>query len=338
MLLSIKVQHNSSTPIYQQIVNSVVHGIEVQDLQAGDKLPSINVVSAELDIARGTVEKAYRELRDREIINSVQGKGYYIRRSDLRTKRRVFLLFNKLSAHKKLIYDSFVATLGPEVIVDFFVYHNSFPIFRDLLLNAGELHTHYVIIGHFYAGEEKAVELINQLPKHKLVILDKLIPRISGDYSAVFQNFERDIYQTLKEAAGRLGAYQRLKIIFPNDTYHPKAILNGFQRFVIENGTRGYVVPDIATHEIEPGDAYLTLMEQDLVTLIKRVKRMGLRVGKDIGILSYNESPLKEILLNGISVMSTDFSEMGRRAAEMILAKEVVHVENPFRLILRNSL
>ena len=338
MLLGVKVQHNSSTPIYQQIVGSVVHGIEVENLKEGDKLPSINAVSAELDIARGTVEKAYRELREREIIESVQGKGYFIRRGNLRTKRRVFLLFNKLSAHKKIIYDAFVETLGPEVIVDFFVYNNSFPIFRDLLMNAGELHTHYVIIGHFYAGEDKAIELINQLPKHKLVILDKLIPRISGHYAAVYQPFERNIVAALEETADRLKEYERLKIIFPQDTYHPKAILDGFQQFVIRNGIRGYVVPDITAHDLQPGDAYVTLMEADLVTLIKRVKAAGMQVGKDIGIISYNESPVKEILLDGITVISTDFAEMGRRAARMILGKEIDHVENPFTVILRSSL
>ena len=338
MLLGINVQHNSVTPIYQQIVNSVVHGIETGELTAGDKLPSINVVSAQLDIARGTVEKAYRELRDREIIDSVQGKGYFVRRSDLRTKRRVFLLFNKLSAHKKLIYDAFVETLGPDVIVDFFVYNNSFPIFRDLLMNAGELHTHYVIIGHFYAGEEKAVELINQLPKHKLLILDKLIPGITGDYAAVYQDFERDIHQALQTAAPRIAKYERLKVVFPQETYHPKAILNGFQRFVIENGIRGYVVPDLASHVPERGDAYITLMEQDLVDLIKKVKDAGLKVGTDIGVISYNENPLKEILLDGITVMSTDFQEMGRQAARMILDHEVRHVETGFQLIERASL
>ncbi|OAV45798.1 GntR family transcriptional regulator [Lewinella sp. 4G2] len=338
MLLGIKVQHNSITPIYQQIVNSVVHGIEVRDFQAGDKLPSINVVSARLDIARGTVEKAYRELRERQVIDSVQGKGYFIRRADLRTKRRVFLIFNKLSAHKKLIYDAFVETLGPEVIVDFFVYNNSFPIFRDLLLNAGELHTHYVIIGHFYGGEQKAVELINELPKHKLVILDKEIPGLKGNYAAIYQPFEKDIQRALNQAIEPLRKYPRLKIIFPHDTYHPKAILNGFQRFVIDHGFRGYVVSDISDHDIEVGDAYITLMEADLVTLIKRVKDAGHRVGKDIGILSYNDSPLKEILLDGISTLSTDFAGMGRRAAEMILNKEVAHEENAFNLVLRNSL
>ena len=338
MLLGIKVQHNGNTPIYQQIVNSVVHGIEIENLNAGDKLPSINVVSAQLDIARGTVEKAYRELRERGIIDSVQGKGYFVRTTDLKTKRRVFLLFNKLSAHKKLIYDSFVATLGPEVIVDFFVYNNSFPIFRDLLLNAGELHTNYVIIPHFFAGEEKAVELINQLPKHKLVILDKLIPGVFGKYTAIYQPFEHDIYRSLNELAEPLREFERLKIVFPQNSYHPKAILNGFQRFVIEHGIRGHIVPDVLEHEIERGDVYITLMEQDLVDLIKRLKRMKLGVGREVGIISYNESPLKEILLDGITVISTDFARMGRDAARMILDRTVEHRENPFLRIRRHSL
>ena len=79
-------------------------------------------------------------------------------------------------------------------------------------------------------------------------------------------------------------------------------------------------------------------MEADLVTLIKKVKDLGLKVGDQVGIISYNESPIKEILLDGITTMSTDFAAMGRRAAEMILKKEVGSVENAFQLRLRSSL
>ena len=79
-------------------------------------------------------------------------------------------------------------------------------------------------------------------------------------------------------------------------------------------------------------------MEHDLVSLIKKTKEENLRVGKDIGILSYNENPLKEILLDGITVMSTDFWGMGEKAAKMILNNDLSHFENPFRLIVRHSL
>jgi DNA-binding LacI/PurR family transcriptional regulator len=78
--------------------------------------------------------------------------------------------------------------------------------------------------------------------------------------------------------------------------------------------------------------------ETDLVNLIKNCKSKGLVVGKDIGIISYNETPLKEILLDGISVISTDHTMMGETAAKLILENRHEKIKNPFTLILRKSL
>jgi DNA-binding LacI/PurR family transcriptional regulator len=75
-----------------------------------------------------------------------------------------------------------------------------------------------------------------------------------------------------------------------------------------------------------------------LVELIKKIEGTDLKVGKDVGILSYNDTPLKEILLNGISVITTDHETMGRTAALLILENKQAHVDNPCRLILRASL
>ncbi len=338
MLYLIKINEYSSTPKYKQIVNSIVSGIANQSIKKGDKLPSINEVSAVYDVSRDTVEKAYRELKDRQLIQSVPGKGYYISNDNYRQQRKVFLLFNKLSAHKKIIYDAFVETLGDNVAIDFFVYHNNFRIFKDLVLNNDGSYTNYVIISHFYTGEEKAKDIINRLPKHQLLLLDKKIDGITGDYAAVYQNFEKDIYQAMMEGRDLLSKYQRLKIVFPPHTYHAKEILKGFQRFCITTGIKGQIVPDLSRDEPCPGEAYITLMEDDLVTVIKKIKCRGQKVGKDIGILSYNESPVKEILLDGITVMSTDHHQMGITAARLILEERKTHIENPFQLIIRNSL
>ena len=338
MIYLIKINEYSSTPKYKQIVNSIVAGIENQSIQVNDKLPSINEVSIMYDVSRDTVEKAYRELKKRKLVESVPGKGYYISNVNYRQQRKVFLLFNKLSAHKKIIYDAFVATLGDNVAIDFFVYHNNVRIFQDLVLNNDRTYTNYVIVSHFYTGEEKAKEIINQLPKHKLLLLDKKIDGITGEYAAVYQNFEKDIYSAMTEAQDLLAKYDMLKIVFPPQTYHAKEILKGFQRFCIEHRRQGKIVPDIRKEKIGPGEAYITLMEDDLVALIKQTKRQQLPVGRALGILSYNENPLKEILLDGITVMSTDHRLMGERAARMILENQRGHHENPFRLIVRNSL
>lgn len=338
MLYHIKINDYSSTPKYQQIYNSIVEGIENHDILPGDKLPSIHEVCAEFDVAKGTVERAYELLKEKEIVGGVRGKGFYINYTKTGKNLKIFLLFNKLSAHKKIIYDSFVEGLGPGVAIDFFIYNNDFRLFRDLIVRQARNHTHYVIIGHFFEGEDKAAELIDSLPKHKLVILDKLLKGVSGRYAAVFQNFEKDLYQALTDALPLLRKYTTLSILFPSYSYHPKAILNGLYSFCHKHGFRVNVIHDIEQEVIQPGHAYINLMEEDLVLLIKKLKTTSYIVGQEVGILSYNETPLKEFLLEGITVMSTDFDQMGRTAARLVLTNSLEHIENPFRLIVRKSL
>ena len=59
--------------------------------------------------------------------------------------------------------------------------------------------------------------------------------------------------------------------------------------------------------------------------------------GKDIGILSYNEIPLKKIAANGISVISTDFSKLGTHIAEMVITRDRITKYNSFHFIDRKS-
>lgn len=73
------------------------------------------------------------------------------------------------------------------------------------------------------------------------------------------------------------------------------------------------------------------------MNLIRICGQKGLRIGKDIGIISYNETPLKEILLERITVISTDHECMGCSAARLILEKRSEHIKNPFTLIRRKS-
>ena len=47
---------------------------------------------------------------------------------------------------------------------------------------------------------------------------------------------------------------------------------------------------------------------------------------------------MKEILKGGISVLSTDFSQMGRTAASFINGEAFRQEANPFKFILRSSM
>jgi len=195
-----------------------------------------------------------------------------------------------------------------------------------------------VIIPHFLEGGEFAHEVINRLPKDKLILLDKKIAGVDGAYSAAYEHFEEDIYNALDAARERLSKYQTLKLIFPQRSYYPREIAEGFERFCHQYAFAHRLVDDIATEPIERGDVYINMMEDDLVKLIERILALGWQVGKDVGVISYNETPMKKIILDGITTISTDFYEMGRIAAQLALEPGHRHVRVPFKLTLRASL
>lgn len=328
----------SVTAKYQQLANSIIKAIENGKLQTDDVLPSINELSIEFDISRDTAEKGYKYLKKLGIIGSVPGKGYFIKTSNVERKIRIFLLFNKLSAHKKIIYDSFVSTLGETAAIDFYVYNNDFSFFKKLLYNVKEDYDYYVVIPHFLDGEENAHNIINTLPKDKLILLDKIIPGVTGNYGAIYENFEKDIYSALEQALLQLSKYHTINIIFPNNTYHPVEILTGLNNFCHQYAFNSKVVRCIKKEEIRKGEVYINLMEDDLVILIEKILSHDLKVGRDVGVISYNETALKKIILNGITTISTDFQMMGEKTAELILKNSLEHIETRFYLTLRNSL
>ena len=77
---------------------------------------------------------------------------------------------------------------------------------------------------------------------------------------------------------------------------------------------------------------------KDKLQVVKKLKKTSFVLSKDIGIISYNETPLKEIIKDGITTISTDFNFMGERLAQMIVNNEKTSIENPSKIIIRNSL
>jgi hypothetical protein len=187
-------------------------------------------------------------------------------------------------------------------------------------------------------GSENAAKILNDLPKEKLLLLDKLVPGVTGTFAAVYENFHKDIYNALETALPQLRKYHTLNILLPENTYHPEEITNGFTAFCQQYAYAYHVIHDIRSEKIKKGEVYINLMEDDLVILIEKILDKKLQVGSDVGVISYNETALKKIILNGITTISTDFEMMGQKAAELILEKSSEHIEADFHLTIRNSL
>lgn len=247
-------------------------------------------------------------------------------------------MFNKLSAHKKIIYDSFVATLGEKAAIDFYIYNNDYALFKKLIKQQKNVYTHYVIIPHFIEKAEGYQLLIEQIPKEKLIVVGKKIEGITGSYGAVYENFEGDIFNALSKALEPLSKYHTLKLIFPENSYFPEEIVEGFKNFCSNFAFNFKIVQDLDLEQVNKGEVFINLMEEDLVKILDKILALDLTIGKQVGLISYNETPLKKFIMGGLTTISTDFKAMGKTAAQMVLKSSKAHVENPFELILRGSL
>ena len=341
----IKIDINSRVPKYKQIVDSIIQDISRGNLKIGERIPSINELSESCYLSRDTVEKAYRQLKQRKVIISVKGKGYYTAKTDLIGKVNIFFLVNKSSTYKMMIYNSFVDAMAVNGHVNMFIYHCDESLFvKSLERNLGA-YDYYVIMPHFRDADSshvsytsKVLEVLEKIPKDKLIMLDNTKPGITGEYGAIYQDFKNDIYSALEEALPRIRKYEKIILVYPSKSVnpYPRRILHGFQQFCRENNLDFEILDEIYEDmELQSRDVYITIQERDLVNLVRQLRKNKLILGKDIGIISYNETPLKELL--GINVISTDFKAMGECAAYMVLKNKKEKVKNVFRYIERNS-
>ena len=65
-------------PIYKQLMEQILSKIKTGELPPGSRLPTERELAQQLQIARGTVKKAYKELADNNIIEVIQGSGSYV--------------------------------------------------------------------------------------------------------------------------------------------------------------------------------------------------------------------------------------------------------------------
>lgn len=333
-----RIDASSSIPKYLQVVNAIVADIEDGILTRGQKVPSINETSEMYYLSRDTIEKAYRELRRRGIISSVKGKGCFISNNYTQDKIRVLLLFNKLSVYKKTVYYAIIKALGESALVDLHIHHFNGKICENLIEDSLGKYNYYVVMPHFSTHPETALKAINKIPDDKLVLLDKNLAGYKGDCAAVYQDFERDIRDALHAAKNLLLKYEELTLVYPKDVLYPFEIVKGFRHFCRENAIGYRIIDGVNEETISHKTAYVVLEESDLIGLIKQSRLQGLELGRDFGIISYNDTPLKEILADGITVISTDHEKMGETAAYMIKHRLKEKVQNPFVLIQRNSL
>jgi len=332
-----RIDGRRKEPKSKQIIKSVTEAVKTEALQIGERLPSLNNVSFELDVSRDTVQRAYIGLCDRGIIESIPGKGFYVKSKPSDSALNILLVFNKLTAYKKSIYNAFMHSMNTKANIDFHVHDYDPKRFEDIIKSHLDRFDYYVIMPFFYHYDKKITDLFKLIPRNKLVLVNKDVPFLDFDYPVIYEDFESDICEALLPVLNEIRNYNRFVLIYPLDPMSNREIITGFEKFCRMHKLSHEIHIGMSDIIIQKKDLYIIIDDDDLAEFIKLCMDDNHRIGIDTGIISYNETVLKEVLAEGITVISTDFDYMGERLARMILDGERSKIKNPFRMIRRNS-
>lgn len=332
--LDLRFDDRLPVPKYQHIIDAVRQKIRSGELKKGDRIPSINALCKRYQLSQDTVLMAYNELKAKGILTSQVGKGYFVQSNRADTGHRVFLLFDKLTAYKEALYESFKDALAGRGVEQIFFHHDNPEIFQALLEMARGEYTDYVIMP---IEEDSCKRAMEQLPRGRVYLLDQGKATYGGHYPGVWQDFEGDLVGILRENEASVRRYSRLILLTGRQGVTRRAIAKGFREYCHQSGREPIMALSAPLIEVRQGDLIIAIDDRDLEYLVRYAAVHGLQPGRDLGIISYNETPLKGIAGPGITTISTDFASMGKSMAEMIVSGKKKKIDNPFRIYRRAS-
>ncbi len=323
-----------SIPKYLQLVKVIESWINRGVYKCGDKVPSINVLSAEFDVARDTVDKAFTNLKERGVVSSTKGKGYYVTSSSVKTKFFVGLFFNRMTPYNETVYYALYNKLKKEAFIDLMIYHNDIDLLEELVSRYNKVYDYFVVIPTV-CNEEGMISVLSLLPRSKVIVLKRVMNAFKGRFAAIYQDFYSDMMQVLNSVHDEIEKYDTLKLIY-SDVGYSNEILRGFITFCKINGIR-YEIQESIT-EIKKGEAYMILDDADMVDFIHKQREGDFVLGQQVGMISYEDNPVKTLLSGGITSIRLNNQLVGELCAEMIITNDLKKIRIPFSVSKRKSL
>ena len=338
--MNIRINKQDNTPFYKQICEQIRAQVRSGALLPGQMLPSLNQLAIRCGISRETVKKAYNQLLRERILIAQQGKGVFVAGERASGRKEILLILDKQSVYNQILLQAFQETLGDGAHITILLHSQNLDVLEYYLDQHLDRYDHYVVSPHFpldARSQARAAKLLRRIPNRKLVMVDNWLQDVPGNYGVVYQDFRHDAYEGLTEGRSSMG--DRLKVVVLPQSLYGRMILESVREFARDNGIV-LSVYDTIPRELEKGDVVLVLnsqLDSGLALLARRIAGCGLQPGWDVRIISYHEFPLNEVVLGGLTTLSTDFPAMGRAAARMILSGEPRKVHNPFHLVRRST-
>lgn len=313
-----------------QLADNLSQAISRKEFLEGDSLPSINQLSAQYGVSRDTVFKAFLDLRERGLIDSTPGKGYYVTSQ----VTNVLLLLDQYTPFKEALYNSFVKHLPINYKVDLLFHQYNERLFNTIIRESIGKYNKYIVMNF---DNEKFSTALNKINPARLLLLD--FGKFEKEkYFYICQDFDESFFQALLALKERMHRYRQIVFLFSKGLKHPQSSKDYFIRFCEEQGFSYEIQEDLENLVVRKETAYIAIKQQDVVKVVKQGRLEGLKCGKDFGLLAYNDIPSYEVIDEGITSLSIDWEMMGNEAANFVLNDTPIQKYLPTEVRLRKSL
>nr|WP_199077807.1 GntR family transcriptional regulator [Pedobacter sp. ASV19] len=317
---------------HDRFVQGIINAVNGKIIHQNEMLPTVKVMMKELGFSRQTVISAYKELIDRGIVESKNRQGYFVGGGNTNRIMNVALLMYNLDTFEEQFYRNFRQEIGQKVSLNTYFHHGDIEIFGTILSQIKSKYGMYVIapIPH-----PQTKELLEMIPRNKLLIFDRFEP-LDGVFNHITQEFGNSSYEVFSKLAPRIRQFDEFIFYHSPISLDPKEIVGSFKKFLKDFNIKGRIEREYIAGTVEKGKVYFTLDNFALWQIMRDCIGKKLVPGKDLGVLSSNDEPAKEII--GITTFSADFSKMGILAGRAVLKQQDIQLTVPMILFERTTL
>lgn len=318
--------HHKETKV-QQLTNYIQDAISQNELKEGDKLPSINYLSKTFHVSRDTVFKAFLKLKDRGLIDSIHGKNYFVSSQS----SNILLLLDEYTPFKEALYNNLTKKIPPAYKVDLLFHQYNKNLFETIISESLGRYSKYLVMNY---DNETFSDVLTKIDKDRLLLLD--FGKFNKEqYSYICQDFDEAFYEALKSVKTELSKYEKLIFVLNKQHKHPQSSKAYFSKFCMDNGF-DFEIRDDVPERISLNHCYIVIKQMDVVNIVKLSRLNKMQIGKDFGLIAYNENPFYEVIGDGVPCISIDFDLLGSLAGDFVLSGEKIQRYLPTKVYRKN--
>lgn len=337
-----RFSEDSSTPLYIQFADYVKYCVRNGVFPPDKPLPSINAMKIQMGMSRETIVKGYAYLCKENVLVPHQGMGYFVKPGFLTGRRSVIIFLDKMSQHQQNILDGFIERVNEKVDITIRMHYQNPQWLAEEIDKSQNRYDYYLLFPHFAQDDVTQATvnvLVDKLPAEKLIVLDRLLNTAPAMSGASYQSIEEDIPEALACVMDDVRKYRKIRCLSLSVSLYGNLVADVLNRFGSEHDVEVEILKDIPDY-IEKGDLFFVTgsrLDKNLSRLLRDMTKSGYKIGDEVGLICYNDFPLNEFILGGLTSLSTDFVEMGRTAGDMVLSGNLSKVHSPCSLIRRNT-